>query len=75
MEKSLIERALELAATGQYARIDQIERKLNAEGYTNVVSHLDGPVLRRQLREVSQQARGEPVKRRGRPPASEEAAG
>ncbi len=67
MEKSLIERALELAATGEYVRIDQIERKLNAEGYTNVVSHLDGPTLRRQLREVSQRARGEPTRRRGRP--------
>jgi len=70
MEKSLIERALELAATGDYARIDQIERKLNAEGYTNVVSHLDGPAFRRQLREVAQRARGEPTRRRGRPPAS-----
>lgn len=69
MEKSLIERALELAATGEYARIADIERKLNAEGYTNVVSYLDGPTLRRQLREVSQRARGEQAKRRGRPPA------
>lgn len=71
MQKSLIERALELAATGNYARIEEIERKLNAEGYSNVVSHLDGPTLRRQLRQVSQRARGEPVKRRGRPPASD----
>ncbi|MBB4839852.1 hypothetical protein HNP52_002944 [Sphingomonas kyeonggiensis] len=70
MQKSIIERALELAATGEYARIDHIERKLNAEGYTNVASHLDGPTIRRQLRQVASEARGEPTKRRGRPPAS-----
>lgn len=71
MQKNIIERALELAATGEYARIDHIERKLNAEGYTNVASHLDGPTIRRQLRQAASEARGEPARRRGRPPASE----
>ncbi len=70
MKKTLIERALELAATGDYARIDHIERKLNAEGYTDVASHLGAPTLRRQLRLVAQDARGETAKPRGRPPAS-----
>lgn len=71
MEKNLIERALELAATGEYGRIDHIERKLTAEGYTNVAAYLDGRSLRRQLRELSREARGEPPpKRRGRSPAS-----
>ncbi len=71
MKKPLIERALELAATGDYVRIDHIERRLNAEGYTDVASHLGAPTLRRQLRQVAQTARGEPAKLRGRPPASQ----
>jgi len=67
-EKSLIERALELARSGAYERIDQIERQLNAEGYSNVASHLDAPSLRRQLSQLGRAARGEPLKARGRPP-------
>jgi len=67
--KTLIERAIELAKSGSYDRIDQIERQLNAEGYSNVASHLDGPSLRRQLNQLSRAARGEPVRARGRPVA------
>ncbi|WP_342249675.1 SDR family NAD(P)-dependent oxidoreductase [Sphingomonas sp. OTU376] len=58
-------------ATGECARIDHIERKLNAEGYTNVASHLDGPTICRQLRQAVSKARGESARQHGRPPASE----
>lgn len=73
MEKNLIDRALEMPATGEYSRIENIERKLTAEGNINVAAYLDGPTLRRQLREVSRRARGVPPARRGRPPQSSEA--
>ena len=68
--KSLIERALELAGTGE--RIEQIARQLNAEGYSNVLQHLDSPTLRRQLNALGRRARGEPPAVRGRPAASQQ---
>jgi hypothetical protein len=68
-QKSLIERAIELAQSGAYHRIEHLERQLIAEGYSNVPAHLSGPTLRRQLRQRSSAARGEPVpKGRGRSP-------
>ncbi|MFS2108689.1 hypothetical protein ACCC88_03300 [Sphingomonas sp. Sphisp140] len=66
--KSLIERALELAGAGE--SIERIERQLNAEGYSNVLQHLDSRSLRRQLREVSRAALGKPRVVRGRPPST-----
>jgi hypothetical protein len=71
--KSLIERAIELAQTGAYERIDQIERQLSAEGYSNATAHLDGPSLRRQLNQLGRAARGEPLVKRGRPPSRDPA--
>jgi len=71
MEKNLIQRALELAGTGEFERIDQIERKLTAEGYSHVASHLVGPTIRRQLRDTARRARGETARRRGRPPSAQ----
>jgi hypothetical protein len=68
--KSLIERAIELAKSGTYQRLEHIERQLIAEGYSNVPAHLDAPTLRRQLRQLSSEARGEAAPRgRGRKPA------
>jgi len=68
--KSLVERALELAGSGTYRRLEHIERQLIAEGYSNVPAHLDAPTLRRQLRQLGNAARGEPMPRgRGRKPA------
>lgn len=67
--KSLIERAIELAKSGTFDRIDQIERQLNAEGYAHVAQHLGGPSFRRQLIRLGRAARGEPPTIRGRPAA------
>jgi len=63
--KSLIERALELAGAGE--TVERIERRLNAEGYSNVLQHLDSRSLRQQLRDLSRAARGRPRVVRGRP--------
>jgi hypothetical protein len=67
-EKSLIERAIELAKSGSYERITEIERQLNLEGYSQVALHLDAPSLRRQLNQLGREARGEPPVTRGRTP-------
>lgn len=68
--KNVIERAIELAKAGGYQRIEHLERQLIAEGYSNVAAHLGAPTLRRQLRQLSSEARGEPApKGRGRKPA------
>lgn len=65
--KTIVERALELARTGDYPRLGELERQLRAEGYSAVLAHLDSPSLRRQLRELGNAARGEPPPaRRGR---------
>jgi hypothetical protein len=62
----LIERAIELAKSGSYDQLDQIERQLNAEGYSAVALHLGAPTLRRQLRDLNAVARGQPKPARRR---------
>jgi len=74
--KTIIERALDLARTGDYARLDELERQLRHEGYTDILAHLDSPTLRRQLRELGNAARGEPPPaRRGRQRATAPSSG
>ncbi|MFN3621137.1 hypothetical protein [Sphingorhabdus sp.] len=46
---SAVERALELAKSGDYQTIIEIERELRKEGFDNVLEHLDGAFTRRQL--------------------------
>jgi hypothetical protein len=53
---SVIERAFQLARTGGYASIDDLKKKLRAEGYS--VATITGPTLLRQLRELIKAARG-----------------
>jgi hypothetical protein len=52
---SAIERAFQLARTGQYAAVEDLRRKLRAEGYS--VATVTGPTLLRQLRELIKAAR------------------
>jgi len=53
-----LERAFELARTGDYAGIGEIREALSAEGYA--LSQLDGPSLQKQLRELCANARKKP---------------
>jgi hypothetical protein len=55
-EPSVIERAFQLARTGQYGSVEDLKRKLRAEGYT--VAAITGPTLLRQLRELIKAGRG-----------------
>lgn len=48
--KSTVERAFELAGSGQVASLDQLNRMLNSEGYASTM--LSGPLLLKQLRQL-----------------------
>jgi len=53
----LIERAFELARSGTFQSVSDIEAALTADGYASVQSHLAGPALRRDLRQLCLEAR------------------
>jgi hypothetical protein len=53
--KSIVERAFELARERQCRSLDDIRRKLVAERYSNVDAHLDGKMIKKQLREQMRQ--------------------
>jgi hypothetical protein len=59
MEPSIIERAFELARSGDYATIDDIRKRLKSERYSQVDAHLAGTSVRRQLLDLCREARGE----------------
>ena len=44
-----LERAFQLARTGEYAKVSDIRTKLLQEGYGDAGTQLYGPSLRRQL--------------------------
>lgn len=56
---NLIERAHQLARTGEFAKVEHIERRLTREGYTSVADHLSGKMMRRELNEMMRAARRE----------------
>ena len=45
----IIERAYQLAKSGECQDIKELERRLRAEQYEAVLQHLNGPSLRREL--------------------------
>jgi hypothetical protein len=53
--KSILERAFELAREHHCRSLDDIRRKLVAESYSNVDAHLDGKMIKKQLREAMRQ--------------------
>lgn len=57
-ETSTIERAFQLAGTGDYGSVEDLKRKLRAEGYS--VATITGPTLLRQLRELIKTRRNMP---------------
>lgn len=57
-ETSTIERAFQLAGTGDYGSVEDLKRKLRAEGYS--VATITGPTLLRQLRELIKTRRSMP---------------
>jgi hypothetical protein len=52
LAKNTIERAFELAGSGDARSIEDVGRQLRKEHYEAVALHLRGPLVRRQLREL-----------------------
>lgn len=50
MTEGIVSRAFEIARSGTCRELGEIERQLTREGYSNVGMHLNGPLLRKQLR-------------------------
>jgi hypothetical protein len=57
MSRMLLERAFDLARSGQVQSLEELSRKLIAEGHIAVLSHLAAPTLRRQLSTTIKAAR------------------
>ncbi|RYD90176.1 MAG: hypothetical protein EOP61_30130 [Sphingomonadales bacterium] len=59
--KTVLERAFELARSGQFSRWNEVAKRLSREGYMGVTSHFSGVHLRRQINELCLAAQtGEP---------------
>ena len=52
-----LERAFDLAKSGQCASVNDIRAKLRSERFDQVDAHLAGPSLSRQLRSLCEEAR------------------
>lgn len=56
LRPTTIERAFELARSGDCCTLNDIQRRLSGEGYLNVVQILYGRSLRKQLRDLCRAA-------------------
>lgn len=56
---STIERAFELARSGQFKNVQQLERRMIREGHTGVHGHLQGLATRRELSRLCRNSRAE----------------
>lgn len=57
--KSTLERAFELARSGECKSLTDLLTKLRREGFENVRRHLDGAGIQRQLRDLMNAANKE----------------
>jgi len=54
---STIERAFELARSGDFQSVQKIRDQLAKESFSNVREHLDGSSIRKQLMQIIRMAR------------------
>lgn len=71
----VLERAFELARSGECAGVQDIKAKLKAEHFTGIDDQLYGPSLVRQLKQLCDAARRENADLEGTDRAADEAAG
>ena len=64
---SLIERAYELARSGDHASTPSIQRALGRDAYLNAEVHLSGKAIRLELNALCREAQGRPPLQSGRP--------
>jgi hypothetical protein len=55
-ERPILERAFELARTGKFGRVKDLEKALAKEGYARGDPHIQSPTVRKQLRQICVQA-------------------
>jgi len=55
-DKPILHRAFELARSGQFARVKELEKALAAEGYARVDPQIQSPSVRKQLRTLCREA-------------------
>jgi len=58
--KPLVERAFELARSGRFKQVEDIERVLSKEGYPKASPHWNSGTLRKQLRDACRKASADP---------------
>lgn len=56
IQPTTIERAYQLAASGECENLMAIKARLNQEGYSNVIAHLTGPSIQSALRKLCAKA-------------------
>ncbi len=56
---STIERAFQLARSGECDSIESVQHQLEREDYTQVTLHLGGSLIRKQLRQAFARAKAE----------------
>ena len=56
-DMTTIERAFELARSGEFASVGEIKRRLKEERFDAVEAHLQGPSISRQLKRLCDSAR------------------
>ena len=59
-QRSVIERAFELARSRQFRSVVELRRALSREGYANAVAHLDGRYIKEQLAAVAKGSKPPP---------------
>jgi hypothetical protein len=64
-EIPILERAFELARTGEYRRVKDLEKALAAEGYARSDPQLQGRSVRKQLRQLCRTTSAEVSTSRG----------
>lgn len=57
-EKPILERAFELARSGEFQRVKELEKALSKEGYAKGDPHIHSPSVRKQLRDLCLSSRG-----------------
>ena len=60
IRSSTLERAYELARSGQFRTISKIRDRLRAEGYADATAHFSSPTLMADLRRLMAAARPDP---------------
>jgi hypothetical protein len=60
MSDRILERAFELARSGQCSHLSEIHYQLKLEGFTQIQAHLDGPTIKNQLKKLMAAANRRP---------------